>query len=82
MARTGPDDAWEGWWTETGWIPADDMERVAICMIDGGCTLRNAQRIATAEAQSRGVSGKAPGLARAAPTMLEYSAKLAERRGA
>ncbi|MFT3926686.1 MAG: hypothetical protein QM778_29345 [Myxococcales bacterium] len=85
MRRRGPDENWEGSYDEIGWVPASYLERVAICVIDGGCTQREANVIANNEEQARGMNwtpfrGETiPGLAKSEPSMLEYSRKLVGR---
>jgi hypothetical protein len=55
-APRGADETWEGVYVEGGWIPADYLERVAIMLIDGRCSLRHAQRVAAQECAARHVS--------------------------
>jgi hypothetical protein len=83
--RRGPDAEWLGIYDELGWIPADVLERIAICVIDGGLSYRDAVHVANSEEQARGMNwwpGKheGPGLVRAEPSMLAYTRKLAGQR--
>ena len=82
--KYGPDDHWEGVYDEMGWIPVSYLEKFAICLIDGGCSVRDANVIANHEEQLRATYGYAPGRhsppmvgKMAEPSMVAYSRKLA-----
>jgi hypothetical protein len=82
MPYRGPDEHWEGVYDDQGWVPAEVLEKIAICMVDGGLNYRDAVHIANREEARRGTNwypGKvtAPGLARVEPSMIAYWRKTA-----